>query len=250
MDASLAPVTRALIAEQPIADAHVSADGLQITDLTAVLGGYGADAAALAPHVPKVMAGGVQSAPTGAVQDPAGSAIGARGFGAGGASGAIYGHFNGLPKTVDHLEFIPDMPPGASIFNASMGAGGRVLHTHSPMLGTPPGTPDGRGATLTALANAYGTALLAFDAHKDMLVDDGALLNLVPVSAAIFAGPFAAHLPGYPRNGHLHPSYTFAAVLLAASAVLATGAAVPDLTIYYFDDAVRADAGAIAAALA
>lgn len=228
-----------------VPDAFVSDDGREIKDTPGLLQDFGVRQII----VPSIEHGGVQAAPTGAVQDPAGSALGAKSFGAAGASGAIYRHFNGLPNPVDHLEFIPDIPVSAAIFNASFGQGGRVLHTHAPMLVGTPSDQDDRGVALAAISNAYAAALIAFDLQKEILVENGSLLNLVPVSAGIFAGQFGDRRSGYPGSGHLHPSYTLTAIALAASAVIGQGIAIPDLAIYYFDEAVRADAIEIAAIL-
>ena len=74
----------------------------------------------------------------------------------------------------------------------------------------------------------------------------GDVLNLVPISSVIFAGRFATHKDGYPGNGHLHPSYSLTAILLAADAMAKDGQVVPPTTIYYFDAGPAADAQVIA----
>jgi len=241
MSASIPAVTTRLLADRPLAATHVDETGTAITDIAAVLADHGAELASVRPHLPRIMAGGVQSAPTGAVQDPAGSAIGSgEAPSGGGASGAIYDHFPDLAP-------IPDIPPGASIFNASDGLGRRVLHTHSPTLTTDPADPAGRGTALTDVANAYATALIAFDRHRDALGSDGALLNLTLVSASIYGGLFAQNNPKF---HHLDPSYSLAAIALAIHGVAAAGeAAIAPLTVYFFDAQVRADAEALAARL-
>jgi hypothetical protein len=167
--------------------------------------------------------GGVHNAALGAIQDPAGSAIGtgARPSG-GGASGAIYARF-------PDLEPIPRIAPRSAIFNRAAGPGRRVLHTHSPQLRGSPASALDRHQALEDLANAYVNALVAFDARAADLGNHGVLLNLVPVSAAIYAGRFRD-----PALDHLHPSYTIAAVALALGWLGESGRALPQLTISFF----------------
>ena len=121
--------------------------------------------------------GGVQDAPAGAIQDPAGSAIGSgRRPAGGGASGAIYQKFADLMP-------IPSIEPRSAIFNSSTGPGRRVLHTHSPRLAGSPGQSEDRRHVIEDLANAYANALAAFADRAAELGADGTMLNLVPVSA-------------------------------------------------------------------
>ena len=154
--------------------------------------------------------GGVQNAPTGVIQDPAGSAVGGT-LGGGGSSGKIYKKF--LPE----LEPIPWIEPRSAIFNTSIGKGQRVLHTHSPKLQGVPSSAKDRRQVLEDLANSYSNALEAFRVRAPHLDKHGKLLNLVPVSAAIYAGSFADKKFITPnlRSGHLRPSYTICAVVLA-----------------------------------
>ena len=76
---------------------------------------------------------------------------------------------------------------------------------------------------------------------------DGALLNLVPVSAAIFAGPFAN---AKYASAHLHPSYSIAAIALAAATLAKAGTTLPAMTLYYYPADVFADAQAVMKTLA
>jgi len=236
--------TTQLVTAVSVDDSYVADGGKEITDIKAVLTAFGADPAAVKGFMPKVIQGSVVKAPSGAVQDPAGSAVGAHGFGASGGSRAIYDHFNNLPNPVDHLQFIPQMDLGQSVQNDSQGEGRRVIHTYSPMLGGEPDIDVNRGRQLAAIANGYGTAMQAFNAADGSAGD---VLNLVPISAVIFAGSFRTHKAGYPGKGHLHPSFSLAAVLLAADAMAKAGEKVPPMTIYYFDAGPAADAQAIAA---
>ncbi|MEM6477717.1 MAG: hypothetical protein AAF647_01595 [Pseudomonadota bacterium] len=241
-------------------DSAVSDGGMVLSDVAALVKAWGGDVAKASAHLPTVTAGGVQSAPTGVIQDPAGTLFYSQSFsGAGAASGAIYDLFNNMSDEADHLVVPPKIANGSSIFNASTGAGGRVLHTFSPYLPayvkTGPSDATDRSNALAAIANGYGTALLAFSDHYKALGNEGTLLNLVPISANYFAGPFGYVKPAW-QGGmmddpvkHLDPSYTFAALMLAISAALAKGAHIAPMTIYYFDRKVRADATQLAASL-
>ncbi len=185
--------------------------------------------------------GGVQAAPVGAIQDPAGVAIGAGvepiATHAGGASAAIYSAFPDLRP-------IPQIQPRSAVFNSSTGAGHRVLHTHSPELAGSPRSTEPRRQAMEDLANAYANALEAFRDRAADLGEHGTLLNLVPVSAGIFAGDFVV-----PALGHLHPSYTICATVLALNWWRGTGSASPSLTIYFFEPPVYDAALAVAAKL-
>ena len=221
------PVVESSIRLPPLSSDHFSPDGLVISDPVGLLADLGVSA-------PTIRRGGVHRAATGAVQDPAGSAVGQRGRPrGGGASGAIYAAFPDLSP-------IPDIPPGGAVFNASEGAGRRVLHTHSPRLSGQPTSSEARRAVLADLANAYANAIVAFTRRAADLGPDGTLLNLVPVSASIYAGAFASPHFGSP---HLDPSYTITATLIAVAAVDERGAsplsgAFPSLELYYFAEDV------------
>ncbi len=227
---------------------------LEIPDPAPILSAFG-----LAPgdkiygSLPAAINDGVQNAPKGAIQDPAGSAVGGSFAGAGGASGAIYQHFNTLPDMTDHLSPIPPVCPGAAIFNGSAGAGRRVLHSHSPslfQLGLDPRREEDRGKALTELANAYYSAIVAFNRRSSELGDDGELLNLVPLSAGIFGGAFKNHRSEWsPNTRHLDPTYTLTAVALAIAQLKAEGSAVPAMAIYYFGADVYKTAAAEVARL-
>jgi hypothetical protein len=252
MSIMLQSVSMDPIAVQPLTATLVSSDGKEILDVKAAFAAWGYtnfDAARAA--LPQIVQGGVQSAPTGAIEDPAGSAIGGSFSGAGGGSGAIYAHFNGLPNPADHLQPIPKIAMGAAIFNTSSGAGRRVVHTYSPLLGSLRPLDEGdRGNALTQIANGYYNTIIAFDRRSTELGPDGALLNLVPISAGIYAGSFASTKPSWgPTLRHLDPSYTLTAVLLAIAQVLTDKQPVPTLSLYYFDAGPCADAAKLAKAL-
>ena len=198
-------------------------DGLEIADPGELLQQQGLDQHGQLVGTLSPVQGGVQDAPEGAIQDPAGSAIGSGRRPAGaGASGAIYQKFTDLMP-------IPSIEPRSAIFNASTGPGCRVLHTHSPRLAGSPGQSDDRRRAIEDLANAYANALVAFADRAVELGADGSMLNLVPVSAGIFCGRFTDT-----TLDHLHPSYTMCAVLLALGWWRGTGASPPPLTIYFF----------------
>jgi hypothetical protein len=198
-------------------------DGLAVVEPAELLRQQGLDELGELVGTLSPVQGGVQDAPTGAVQDPAGSAIGSgRRPAGGGASGAIYQRFTDLMP-------IPSIEPRAAIFNSSTGPGRRVLHTHSPRLTGSPGRSEDRRQVIEDLANAYANALAAFADRAAELGGEGTMLNLVPVSAGIFSGRF-----NDTTLDHLHPSYTVCAVALALGWWRRTGASAPPLTIYYF----------------
>jgi hypothetical protein len=198
-------------------------DGLAVADPRGLLREQGLDAIEESAAMLSPVQGGVQDAPVGAIQDPAGTAIGSgRRPAGGGASGAIYARFPDLMP-------IPSIAPRSAIFNSSPGAGRRVLHTYSPRLTGSPGQSEDRRLTIEDLANSYANALVAFDGRAAALGDDGASLNLVPVSAGIFAGRFTDH-----SLDHLHPTYTLCALLLALGWWRRAGGSAPNLAIYFF----------------
>ena len=205
-----------------------SDDGLVVDDLPGLLAQAGCrPLATLRPHLPALRQGGVQTAPLGVIQDPAGSAVGSGSSpSGGGASGAIYQAFPDLLP-------IPAMQPGDAVFNASPGPGRRVLHSFSPQLRGKPGVAADREARLGELATAFLNALAAMAERAPHLGDDGGLLNLVPLSASIFAGAFRD-----PDLRHLDPSYTLAATLLAVDVALTRGISLVPMTLSYFDPEV------------
>jgi len=174
--------------------------------------------------MPEVVYGGVDKAEIGVIQDPAGSAIGTDVPIGGGASGAIYNRFE--------LDPIPWIGEGECIFNSTKTEGRRVLHTHSPILNGSPHDHDDRIAAVLDLANAYYNAILMFNERSGELGDDGMLLNLVPVSASIFAGRFLRRNLGM---GHLDVSFTFVAIAVALGKLLIEGKAIPKMNIYFYD---------------
>jgi hypothetical protein len=228
------------VAENPAAvqradAAMFSPGGLVITDLPGLLAANGADCAVLASL--DIVHGQVQFAATGVIQDPAGSAIGSgRKPAGGGASGGIYGVFTDLDP-------IPSIAPRSAIFNTSQGAGQRVLHAYSPQLHGDPQAETDRRRALADIANTYCNSILAFNARHVVLGAHGTQLNLVPVSAAIFAGPFKN--PIYSNNGHLDPGYTLAAICLAAATLIKGAHPLPKLVLYYYAADVLAAAQAI-----
>jgi len=216
-----------------------SADALRVEDIAGVLSHIGGSLPPLASSIPAIVSGGVQSAPTGAIQDPAGSAIGAgvppAMAGAGGASGALYSHF---ARIGEPLAPIDPIPPCGSVFNRADSRGRRVLHTHSPRLPYVRAAADRLAAApsaLGAIANAYAGAMEAFVSRAPALGADGALLNLVPLSAGIYAGGFLD-----PRMRHLDPTYTLAAIMLALAERQARGVVLPVTTLCIYDPAVKA----------
>jgi hypothetical protein len=213
-------------------------DGLEIVDPGALLRQLGLDTVGELVGTLVPVQGGVQDAPHGAIQDPAGSAIGSGHRPAGaGASGAIYQRFPDLMP-------IPRIEPRSAIFNSSTGPGRRVLHTHSPRLEGSPERNEDRRRAIEDLANAYANALVAFSARAAELADDGTALNLVPVSAGIFCGRFTD-----PTLDHLHPSYTMCAVVLALGWWRGSGGSLPPATIFFYKSEVFEAASSVLAAL-
>ncbi len=209
-------------------DAWFSARGLAIDDLAAVLEALGVVVpdVELAEALPEVRNHGVDAAPTGVIQDPAGSAVGAPVPSGGGASGAIYARFG-------DLQAIPAMPEKAAVCNASVGPGRRVLHSHAPQLVGQPQREADRSANLAAMATTYANALLAFVDAAPRLGPDGATLHLVPVSSSIYAGSFARDRIF--TRAHLDPSYTIVAIVAALAHVRAQGTPLPHTTLCYRD---------------
>jgi hypothetical protein len=198
-------------------------DGLEVVDAGGLLRQQGLEAIGDLASALRPVHGGVHDAPRGVIQDPAGSAIGSGHRPAGaGASGAIYQRFPDLMP-------IPSIGPRSAIFNSSTGPGRRVLHTSSPRLAGSPGRNEDRRQVIEDLANAYANALVAFGDRAGDLGADGTRLNLVPVSAGIFAGRFTD-----PTLDHLHPSYTICAVIRALGWWRDAGGSLPPAPIYFF----------------
>lgn len=177
--------------------------------------------------MPAIVYGGVNRAEVGVIQDPAGTAIGAELPVGGGASGAIYNTFD--------LNPIPWIEEGEAVFNSAKGDGRRVLHTHSPVLEGSPHNHDDRINAILDLANAYYNAVIVFNERSGELGDDGMILNLVPVSASIFAGKFLRRDLGM---GHLDVSFTFASIAIAIGKLLIDGVIVPRMNIWFYDKIV------------
>lgn len=218
-----------------------AAGGRVIDDFAAVLGAFDVRSGAVpAAALPEIVHGAVQQRPHGVIQDPAGSAVGARSLSGGGASGAIYAAFPDLRP-------IPNMAVGAAVFNRSSGPGRRVLHTHSPVLHGDPDDADARAAALVRLADAYANALTAVGDRADALGADGRTCNLVPVAGSIFARAFGRERLS--AVAHLDPSYTLVAVIVAGASVR-TDAPLPALTLCCFDADVAARAEIVRSELA
>ena len=211
----------------PLSAARFSATGLTISDPTGLLSDLGAERAPA--NALQLANSGVQQAPVGIIQDPAGSAVGSPTLGGGGASGAIYGAFPDLAP-------IPAIQPRSAIFNGSDGAGRRVLHSHSPRLSGQPIVEEDRRRALEDIANTYANAIHAYNARADAQGLDGQPLNLVPVAGAIFAGAFQS--PAFPPHGHLDPSYTICALYLAVAGLEREDHPIPPLVLHYFDKGV------------
>lgn len=209
-------------------DSTFTPNGLVISSPDQLLKSMGVDPVLVAGI--ELINDGVQGATSGVIQDPAGSAIGTGAKpGGGGASGAIYAAFT-------DLEPIPAMPERAAIFNGSNGPGKRILHSHSPQLKGSPDDADARHTALQDIANTYANALLAFSEQYAQLGADNQRLNLVPISAGIFANNFRN--PDYLPYGHLDPSYTLVAVALAIASVQTSIQHFPKLALYYYDKIV------------
>ena len=120
-----------------------------------------------------------------------------------------------------------------------------MVHTYSPQLQGSPQDRDDRRQAIEDLANAYSNTLEAFrDGTPSLTADDLKLLNLVPVSARIYAGEFKMPAP----YDHLHPSYTLCALAIALN-YWASSYAAPSLALYYNDPVVYADAQSVKATL-
>jgi hypothetical protein len=183
----------------------------------------------LVPFRPQIAYTGVHSSATGIIQDPAGVSIGSGErphdmMGVGGSSLQIY-------KKFADLDMVPAMPVGASVFNTSLGAGARVLHTYSPQLGGSPGVPADAKAALEQLARAYANsfeaALNPTPAVKAS--GDSSVFNLSPLAGKIFAGSFKDQ-----ALDHLHPSYTLMAILLAQAWLLSNKRTPPACVLHYY----------------
>ena len=212
----------------------VSTSGLQISAVTEALRelGFGALLPKLVVLLPAIIQGNIQSSASGVIQDPTGSAIGARvkpsQSGAGGASAAIYSKFLDLDP-------IPAIPQGASVFNTSTGPGKRVLHTYSPTFGGSPSTVEDCQTAVEQLANAYANALAACisAASPQGHLPGISPVNLIPISGRIFAGQFKD-----PALNHLHPSYSLTAIAIAQAELMRLNQTLLPITLYYHDSGV------------
>jgi hypothetical protein len=216
---------------------HFSSDGLQVLLIEDVIKktGFSDVLDEIKAKSIKIEPNSVQSASTGIIQDPAGSAVGQAKPSGGGASGGIY-------KAFPDLDGIPKIGHGASVFNTSSGPGKRVLHTYSPefsMENLKPSITADCNRALTLLTNAYINAYLASaDASADPTgnMHGTVLINLVPLSGKIFAGNFADKSLAKEifEVGHLHPSYTIASILLAQGYLFQNKDNVLDAALHYW----------------
>jgi hypothetical protein len=212
----------------------VTHQGLQLAHpekALAMLSGSSVTVRDLAKHRPTISYTGVQSAPSGMIQDPAGVSIGSgerpHDMSVGGASQQIYMKFA-------DLEPVPAIPVGASVFNTSVGAGARVLHTYSPQLaGNPVQAADCKAALeqlASSYANSFHAALNPTAAIKASGNDK--VLHLSPIAGKIFAGNFRDT-----TLDHLHPTYTLMAIMLAQASLLANKQTPPPCVLHYYQDA-------------
>lgn len=221
-------------------DSDFSENGFVVSAPKALLRklGYGDQLDGLSLHLPTLVNDGVQNAPTGIIQDPAGSAIGTgMAPSGGGASGAIYGKFHPLDP-------IPAIKEGESVFNTAA-AGHRLLHTHSPNLSAlSPSLASDCQTVLERLANAYANAFLAGNAAAALSggpLEHVSLLNFSPISAAIYAGPFKYNFGKDSRGNpifHLHPSYTLTALWIAQASLLGDKLPLLSSTVCFYDKTV------------
>jgi hypothetical protein len=106
-----------------------------------------------------------------------------------------------------------------------------VLHTHSPQLQGEPTSAAARNQVIEDLSNAYYNAFVAMNQRADALQERGGLLNLVPVSAGIYAGEFAVDKHDAP---HLDRSYTITAIMIAIGELMRRGKTPVQLTLYCY----------------
>ena len=227
-----------------------SADGKTIVDFSAFLKGLNPkNIKTILNKLPTIYIGGVDKAPIGAIQDPAGTAIGAVDritklplkpirTGSGGASSSIY---NAFPD----LEHIPNFKEGESQFNSTKGLGKKILHTHAYDLRKQNKNPkygDHASDIILLLQDSYANAILCFNKYKNNLdIKDRYILNLVPLSASIFASDFGKTYFGM-DGFHMSPSYTFMGIIYAMNNILNNKGEIPNLNIYYFSPIVKQDA--------
>ena len=206
-----------------------SDNGLVIINLKELLKTKNVNMETIKKHLPIVVHGGVDGADVGAIQDPAGSAIGSGNKpDGGGASDAIY------KKFLD-LEPIPQINKGDAVFNGSTGLGKKILHSYAYSLTENPSNENDRYTVINKLKKTYVNAIKVFGQGKSKLdKKDQHRLNLVPVSAAIFGGQFKDA-----SIGHLQPSYTFAAIVLAIDECIKGHVDIPELYIYYYGEDVK-----------
>ena len=175
----------------------------------------------------------ISEASPGVIQDPAGSAIGSNEKpSGGGASGAIYQKF-------PDLEPIPEIKPGESIFNSSTGLGRKILHTHSyNFSGLNSKSNRNIETVINKLFETYYNAISKFNERNPTLEkEDQGILNLVPVSASIYAGDFRNN-----ELSHLNPLYTLAGIYIAINKIYESQGEIPKINLYYFDPKVYAAA--------
>lgn len=177
-------------------------------------------------HMPTLINNGINNAPFGSVQDPAGSAIGSPWLCGAGASGAIYSTFM--------LENIPRIAECSAIFNSTTDPEGqRVVHTHSPVLRGNPENQQDCMQTIRLLANAYLNVIIAHIKHAKLVQKHKTRLNLVPVSASIFGGNFKRQ-----EFNHIDPSITLVSIALAIGVCIHNKLPIPKLYLYFYQQDV------------
>jgi hypothetical protein len=107
------------------------------------------------------------------------------------------------------------------------------------MLEGKPASESATSSVLEDLSNSYYNALVGANERSGAMGKDGTLLNLVPVSANIFAGAFARNNHG---SLHLDPSYTLTAIMVAVGEMLKSNLTVGELALYYFSPELYQDA--------
>jgi hypothetical protein len=200
---------------------------VNLTDLSSLLRSKKVDPKILKTFKINLVNKPISEAEPGVIQDPAGTAIGSNSKpSGGGASGAIYQKF-------PDLEPISNIEPGESIFNTSNGPGRKILHTHSYHFGGLNPNKDVE-KVINKLARTYYNAIVRFNEKNPTLEkQDQGILNLVPVSASIYAGDFKNN-----DLNHLDPLYTIAGIYIAISKIYEHKGEIPRINLYYFDPKV------------
>ncbi len=188
-----------------------SEDGKVITNIKLALHGIDLDLG----KIPIYMEGNVQHALNGVIQDS--------------AEFDIYSNSKSILKIKE----------GESSFNPTIRSDKKILHTHSFRLFGDPKNESDRLKVINNIEKSYYNAIVKFnEGKKNLDLDDKERLNLVPVSASIYAGNFAINkstAPFYYGGDHLHPSYTLVALIKAIDKAKKNNIEILDLRIYYSD---------------